>query len=58
MPKPRRRPKVTVKVPNLTSRKSTAKVVAGAAKEIGKAGYKVGELVSEVRKVREAVSQD
>ena len=34
---------------------STVKVVAGAAKEIAKGGYKIGQLTSEVRKVREAV---
>ena len=34
---------------------STVKIVAGAAKEIAKGGYKIGQLTSEVRKVREAV---
>ena len=34
---------------------STVKLVAGAAKEIAKGGYKIGQLTSEVRKVREAV---
>jgi hypothetical protein len=38
-------------------RKSMLKVLASGAKEIGKAGYKIGQLTSEVRKVREAVSE-
>lgn len=47
------RPKLNLSMPK--SRKSTAKVLGGAAKEIAKGGYKVGQLTSEVRKVREAV---
>jgi len=34
---------------------STVKIVAGAAKEIAKGGYKIGQLTSEVQKVRKAV---
>ena len=34
---------------------TTAKALSGAAKEIGKAGLKVGQLTNEVRKVREQV---
>jgi hypothetical protein len=34
---------------------STVKVLGGAAKEIAKGGYALGQLTSEVRKVREAV---
>ncbi|HKG35889.1 MAG TPA: hypothetical protein VKA89_05570 [Solirubrobacterales bacterium] len=49
MPKPR----LNLRMPN--SKGSTVKVVAGAAKEIAKGGYKVGQLTSEVRKVREAM---
>ena len=38
---------------------SAVKILGGAAKEIAKGGYKIGQLTSEVRKVREAVeSQD
>ena len=35
--------------------KTTVKVLGGAAKEIAKGGYKVGQLASEVQKVRHAV---
>ena len=34
---------------------STVKVLGGAAKEIAKGGYAIGQLTSEVKKVREAV---
>jgi hypothetical protein len=34
---------------------STVKALGGAAKEIAKGGYAIGQLTSEVRKVREAV---
>jgi hypothetical protein len=34
---------------------SAVKILGGAAKEIAKGGYKIGQLTSEVRKVREAV---
>jgi hypothetical protein len=37
------------------SKDSTVKVLGGAAKEIAKGGYAIGQLTSEVRKVREAV---
>jgi len=40
----------------LRSRESIMKLLGSGAKEVGKAGYKVGQLTSEVRKVREAVS--
>jgi hypothetical protein len=43
-------------LPSLGSRASTVKLLGTGAKEIGKAGYKIGQLTSEVRKVREAVS--
>lgn len=43
-------------LPSLGSRESMLKVLGTGAKEIGKAGYTVGQLASEVRKVREAVS--
>jgi hypothetical protein len=34
---------------------STVKVLGGAAKELAKGGYAIGQLTSEVKKVREAV---
>jgi hypothetical protein len=34
---------------------SAVKVLGGAAKEIAKGGYAIGQLTSEVKKVREAV---
>jgi hypothetical protein len=43
-------------LPGLRSRESMVKLLGTGAKEIGKAGYKIGQLTSEVRKVREAVS--
>jgi hypothetical protein len=48
--------KPRVSLPSLGSRKSMVKLLGGSAKEIGKAGYRIGQLTSEVRKVREAVS--
>jgi hypothetical protein len=36
---------------------STAKALASAAKEVGKAGYRLGELTAEVRKTREQVAK-
>jgi hypothetical protein len=38
--------------------KATAKALGGAAVEVGKAGYRMGELASEVRRVREQASKD
>jgi hypothetical protein len=35
-----------------------AKALGTAAKELGKAGYQAGQLTSEVRRVRERVSDD
>jgi hypothetical protein len=49
----RARPRLNINMPR--SRRSTAKVLGGAAKEIAKGGYKVGQLASEVQKVRRAV---
>jgi hypothetical protein len=44
------------RVPNLPKPKgSTAKALGGAAKEIAKGGYAIGQLTSEVRRVRQAV---
>jgi hypothetical protein len=37
---------------------STVKALGAAAKEIGKAGYNVGQLTNEVRRVRERVAKD
>jgi hypothetical protein len=42
--------------PSFGSRESVSQALGTAAKEIGKAGYKVGELTSEVRKVREEMN--
>jgi hypothetical protein len=44
-------------MPPMGGRPSTAKALATAAKEIGKTGYKVGQLTSEVRRVREEVTR-
>jgi hypothetical protein len=44
-------------LPSLGSRESMVKLLGTSAKEIGKAGYKIGQLTSEVRKVREALSE-
>jgi hypothetical protein len=49
------RPKLDVSLPK--PRRSTAKVLGGAAKEIAKGGYKVGQLTSEVQKVRRAMEE-
>jgi hypothetical protein len=35
-----------------------AKAFGSATKEIGKAGYRVGQLTNEVRRVRESVAKD
>jgi hypothetical protein len=44
------------RMPSLPKPKgSTVKVLGGAAKQLAKGGYAVGQLTSEVRKVREAV---
>jgi hypothetical protein len=42
-------------MPRLGNGGSTVKALGTAAKEIGKAGYRVGELTAEVRKVREQI---
>jgi hypothetical protein len=47
------RPKVSLNLPK--PKGSTVKILGGAAKEIAKGGYKVGQLTSEVQKVRKAV---
>jgi len=46
-------PKINLSMPK--PKGSTVKILGGAAKEIAKGGYKIGQLTSEVRKVREAV---
>jgi hypothetical protein len=44
------------RMPSLPKPKgSTVKVLGGAAKEIAKGGYAIGQLTSEVKKVRDAV---
>jgi hypothetical protein len=52
-----RRKLLGVSMPQMGGRPSTAKALATAAKEIGKTGYKVGQLTSEVRRVREEVTR-
>ncbi len=47
------RPKVNLSMPK--PKGSTVKILGGAAKEIAKGGYKIGQLTSEVQKVRKAV---
>ena len=47
------RPKVNLSLPK--PKGSTVKILGGAAKEIAKGGYKIGQLTSEVQKVRQAV---
>jgi hypothetical protein len=47
------RPKLNLSLPK--GKGSTVKVLGGAAKEIAKGGYKIGQLTSEVQKVRKAV---
>lgn len=42
-------------MPALGARTPTAKALGMAAKEVGKAGYQVGQLTSEMRRVREAM---
>jgi len=47
---------LSARMPSLPKPKgSTVKVLGGAAKEIAKGGYAIGQLTSEVKKVREAV---
>ena len=47
------RPKINLSMPK--PKGSTVKILGGAAKEIAKGGYKIGQLTSEVQKVRQAV---
>jgi hypothetical protein len=47
------RPNVNLSLPK--PKGSTVKILGGAAKEIAKGGYKIGQLTSEVQKVRKAV---
>jgi hypothetical protein len=47
------RPKLDLSMPK--PKGSTVKVLGRAAKEIAKGGYKIGQLTSEVQKVRKAV---
>jgi hypothetical protein len=54
-----------IRMPQIGGRGSTKKALDGAtrafgtaAKELGKAGYQVDQLASEVRRVRERVSDD
>jgi hypothetical protein len=47
------RPNVNLRLPK--PKGSTVKVLGGATKEIAKGGYKIGQLTSEVQKVRKAV---
>jgi hypothetical protein len=42
--------------PSLGGTQTVAKALGSAAKELGKAGFKAGELAAEVRKVREQMS--
>jgi hypothetical protein len=44
-------------LPRTRNAGSTAKALGGAAKEIAKAGYRLGELTAEVRKTREQVAK-
>jgi hypothetical protein len=43
-------------MPKFGSGDSVAKALGGAAKELGKAGFKAGELANEVRKAREEIN--
>ena len=53
----RARPNLNLSMPK--PKGSTVKILGGAAKEIAKGSYKIGQLTSEVQKVRKAVeSQD
>jgi hypothetical protein len=45
------------RMPQLNRAPSTGKALASAASEIGKAGYKLGELTTEVRRVREQATE-
>jgi hypothetical protein len=45
-----------VSMPRVRNGGSTAKALGDAAKEVGKAGYRVGELTAEVRQVREQIT--
>jgi hypothetical protein len=45
-----------VSMPRVRNGGSTAKALGDAAIEVGKAGYRVGELTAEVRKVREQMT--
>lgn len=47
------RPSLNLSMPK--PKGSTVKILGGAAKEIAKGGYKIGQLTSEVQKVRTAV---
>jgi hypothetical protein len=47
------RSKVNLSLPK--PKGSTVKILGGAAKEIAKGGYKIGQLTSELQKVRKAV---
>jgi hypothetical protein len=47
------KPRVNLSLPK--PKGSTVKVLGGAAKEIAKGGYKIGQLTSEVQKMRKAV---
>jgi hypothetical protein len=47
------RPQVNLRMPK--PKGSAVKILGGAAKEIAKGGYKIGQLTSEVQKVRQAV---
>jgi hypothetical protein len=44
-------------LPSMGALRATAKALGGAAVEIGKVSYRVGELTSEIRRVREQASQ-
>ena len=46
-----------IRMPHVRKGPSAGKALASTASEIGKAGYKLGQLTSEVRKVREQVEK-
>jgi hypothetical protein len=50
------RPNINLSVPK--PKTSTVKILGGAAKEIAKGGYAIGELTSEVKKVRQAIDSN
>jgi hypothetical protein len=52
-----RRGKPAISIPRPRNGGSTAKALGSAAKEIAKAGYRLGELTAEVRKTREQVAK-